>query len=298
MFVYLYLFLFYSLENNKSFAKSISLKKNESVFVFDSSEGNKTKNWRSVSEAAEEDIKNLQCSGSAEFTLKGLTEIIEKTAPKKVIIVDLRREPHLFINGLGVSWYSQYNALNADKSFAEIESDEESRAQELRAKKTIEVHSIENHILKKHVTQARTVTTEKELVKARGAEYVRIPVSDHHKPTNDEVDRFIHFFKTLNREKWIHFHCAGGKGRTTLFMTMYDMMINANRMSRNDIIERQHKLGGSDLLKISQKDQLRQSWAKDRVNFLYRFYQYCKEAGPKFSLTWSNWIKRENKTFP
>lgn len=40
----------------------------------------------------------------------------------------------------------------------------------------------------------------------------------------ENIDEFIKLYKSLPKDAWLHFHCEAGKGRTTTFLAMYDMM--------------------------------------------------------------------------
>ena len=84
-------------------------------------------------------------------------------------------------------------------------------------------------------------STEKELTRELGIRYVRIPATDHIWPDPDTIDQMIALYRRLPKDSWLHFHCEAGKGRTTAFMAMYDMMRNKpveesilQRESQND----------------------------------------------------------------
>jgi hypothetical protein len=88
-----------------------------------------------------------------------------------------------------------------------------------------------------------SASLERDVVGATGASYVRISVTDHARPLDDEVDRFILAVRALPENAWAHFHCEAGRGRTTTFMVLYDILRNANRVSLEDIVRRQKILG-------------------------------------------------------
>jgi hypothetical protein len=91
------------------------------------------------------------------------------------------------------------------------------------------------------------VRSEKALVKGLGCRYARLYVTDHCRPRDSQVDTFVALVQKYYRRKlWFHLHWSplfsclfvfffknfsshGGKGRTTLFLCMYDMLVNASR---------------------------------------------------------------------
>ena len=73
-----------------------------------------------------------------------------------------------------------------------------------------------------------SVMTEKEFVESQGIKYHRIPVMDYSAPTVQNVDDFLSFYKSLPKNAWIHAHCEAGVGRTTMFLSMIDMINNAD----------------------------------------------------------------------
>ena len=147
-----------------------------------------------------------------------------------------------------------------------------------------------------HVNDAYT---EAELAQARGIHYIRIPSTDHLKPPAEEVDQFVELISTqfLNKEKadyWIHMHCSAGRGRTTTFLAMYDMMRNAVNVSFDDILARQAMIGGKDLTEPFAIGDWRYEHHFERLQFLINFYNYCLE-NPNFEQSWSSWIKKNIK---
>ena len=69
-------------------------------------------------------------------------------------------------------------------------------------------------------------------------------------------------------------------------MAMYDMMKNASSVPFENIINRQEYLGGENLLEPNSQDK--------RSIFLKNFYEYSKESNGNFSLSWSQWINKNN----
>ncbi|WP_026885116.1 fused DSP-PTPase phosphatase/NAD kinase-like protein [Clostridium beijerinckii] len=238
-------------------------------------------------------LSDLNISGSGALSQKSLAMVKEKIGDKSIIDIDLRQEDHGFINGVGISWFGKNNKYNKGISREQVISDENSNLDKISKDKHIKFGELPkgksiNTI--KSIDNPESVETEEELAKGLGMSYLRITVTDHEKPTDDQVDLFIESIKNLPQDTWIHFHCRGGAGRTTTFMSMYDMMHNAKNVSFKDIMNRQKLIGGSDLLKGKNKDE-----DKSRVEFLNMFYKYCKDNQDGYETPWSQWTKNSGK---
>ena len=141
--------------------------------------------------------------------------------------------------------------------------------------------------------------TEKQLVKkfqkkGHGISYYRFPVRDFQRPDDKTVDEFVSKIKNLQKDTWVHYHCAAGQGRTTTFMTMHDMIKNAPHVTKADMIERQKLIGGSDLMLIGKKnhDNKKVKWAVERKSFIQKFYDYCKDQHrTNYETPWSEWVR-------
>lgn len=244
-------------------------------------------------------LSNLHISGSSEFSKMQFRKILQEFSLKKILVMDLRQESHGFLNGLAVSWYGKDDAANYGKNLQGIESDESQRLSGLMdtgligiGKWVKESDSDDNQKLKWIGVEVnpKSAMTEKDLVSEFGTEYFRIPVQDHLRPRDEDVDRFITKYRTLDSNYWVHFHCAAGIGRTTTFMVMYDMMKNAEQVSAEDIILRQALIGGANLMHLSKTSKKKYNEEKDRITFLQKFYEYCKSQGPSFNVLWSDWL--------
>jgi protein-tyrosine phosphatase len=299
-----------------AYAKDLNLKKGEYVLTVDAPIPTKKsglelpRNWRTTfggyhkqgSNPTRAGLDDLKASGSAEFTRKQFSNFVKKIKDKakKILILDLRQESHALMGDLAVSWYGKDNTLNAGKTLAEIEADEASRLEQLRSMKQVPVKKWQysehpdgskKAEFKDVLVPVEAVASEKEWVQENGAEYFRLPIPDHQRPRDEDVDQFLKKYQEWrSKDYWVHMHCAAGVGRTTTFMILYDMLKNCRSVSENDIIERQHLIGGANLLVVTATQGTRKEWAQSRKEFIHNFYTYCKEVGPEFKQSWSSWL--------
>jgi len=249
-----------------------------------------------------EGLNDLKLSASAQFSEETLNAIIPKMQGD-IWILDLRREPHGFIDGAPISWYAIQNQSNLELSTKEIEIRESLYLNELKKEEEPVVYEItkkvEGTILNSDPfsIKIKKAESEQQLSNRLKLNYKRLPVSDHHRPTDAQVDEFIRFYQGLPEDAWIHMHCRGGKGRTTTFLMMVDMMKNAKTVSLEDIAARHLLLGGSDLLNLSDdlEKEWKYDWAKQRKSFIELFYHYAKSKDYP-QVTWINWLKQQTAT--
>jgi len=240
-------------------------------------------------------MQTLRLSGSAQFSEKSLNFLLEHfSSPSIIYIIDLRQESHGFINGEAVSWYGVKDWANVGKTRKEIQALELCLLTQSLDQKNVELSIIAKKdpeaLELPHVTQqkidVKRISNEKELVKSTGAHYLRLPVTDHVRPTDETVDRLVNFIQCLPEAAWVHIHCAAGVGRTTTFMVMVDMIKNAKKVNFQDIIQRHYLLGGLNLEKQS-KSVWKSQLAAERLEFLKNFYYYCQTNQDNFNTSWS-----------
>lgn len=236
-------------------------------------------------------LNRLKISGSGQFSENTFKSMLNRLpiAPEKLVVLDLRQESHGFINGNPVSWTDGlHNYANIRKTKSEIESDEYQRLRLAAQAKQIMINPLKNSAK----LSVYTVKTEKYLVESLGATYIRLPVTDHNRPSDEVIDQFVALVNNLPADRWLHMHCKAGKGRTTTFLTLFDIMQNARQVSLKDILARQHLIGGIDLTEVQKSDTERSRAATERLEFIETFYLYCCEV-PDFRMDWSNWIEKK-----
>ena len=232
-------------------------------------------------------LNKLNISGSSEFTklsLEALKRNIDSDFP--ITVVDLRAEPHGFINGNAVNWLVNTEEIDENHkiSLEQVTEIENKLLASIPLNKSISLLKTKND--NKINLIPTLVENEINLTKSANLNYFRIPVIDNKRPTDDMVDRFITFINDLPKDYWIHFHCDMGDGRTTTFMSMFDMIRNSNNIEFNNILKRQAILGNINLDIFDEREP--------RLLFLKNFYQYTRDNKDNFKTLWSEWIKEKN----
>ncbi|HSW86100.1 MAG TPA: hypothetical protein VLG49_01215 [Rhabdochlamydiaceae bacterium] len=241
-------------------------------------------------------LESLHASGSAQFSKNELGELLKKIKRPHLIVIDLRQESHGFLNHMAVSWFCPKNWINKDKTIEQIEQEELQLLNHLSQQHEVMIYKRrpkEDHTIQDGIpTIVKSVMSEQELCNhVFNVGYFRITVADHTRPDDAAIDRFIQFITTLPPFTWLHFHCSAGEGRTSTFMSMYDMMRNAKELSLEEIFKRQFDLGGVCFLDEPSEDLWNYALKKERIVFLKQFYQYCRSNSDNYNQLWSEWIR-------
>ena len=243
----------------------------------------KTQNPKSNLPKNFRDLSHLQINAiaSGEFSENQLKEVRQTYPNDKIIVVDLRRESHGLINGEAVSWRAPFDQTNNNKSPQEIMAEEKMLLNAAKQGQKI----IINQILSKEpvngwyleispkIVEIKTIDTEKSLVEKFGFEYKRFAVRDYSAPNAKQLEEMVKFIKTLPSNKKLYVHCAGGEGRTTNFLVLFDIIKNGKKTSLKEILNRQAKLNGAQLDEFAKKEEWRKQLATERLKSIEQFYQ-------------------------
>lgn len=223
-------------------------------------------------------ITTLNISGSAQFTPEQVAPLKSAINKENIYIVDLRQESHGFVNDLAISFYERDKDLNNGLTSTEVISTENSLLKAIKINSSLNIY---DKLGKKLDTvTVSSVSNEDNLLTSNGLKYLRLAVKDAGIPSPLVIDEFVQFIKTKDPATHLHFHCDAGEGRTTLFMAMYQTMLNNTNLSLNQIISYQYNIGG--VLLTDNKNQL---------EFLQEFYNYVSEnKSTNYEKTYSQWI--------
>lgn len=246
-------------------------------------------------------IKNLSISGSEQPSEKGWKDIAQfidrhkRSINQPVWVLDLRQESHGYLNGRPITLVSEYDWINRGKTNSQSLTDQENWLQSLRIQKKVRGILSSQQFAAKEYSHGKTISVrviknEEEMVSRLGFKYHRIFITDHTAPTDSEVDSFIEFMKLAPKDTWFHIHCRGGKGRTTSFFVMYDMLQNADKVSFEEIIARHASiLPYYNLFGVNRADPSLTPYYEQRLLFLSHFYLFAQQFLKGYKGTWSQW---------
>lgn len=252
------------------------------------------KNWRDAHNLLEatrkqggniRGLENLWLSGSGAVNVQGFKEIRNRiqratnNQVQEIIVLDLREESHGFLNNNAIALSNEDNWLNHGKTRSQTLSDEQQWLAGLRQNKEIGSVLLHSQFKKRDFSKTKTakmqnIVDEKTAVEQLGMTYVRLTVTDHMVPQDVDVKRFIKFVKNMKAKTWLHIHCLGGKGRTTTFMTMYDILQNADKASLPEIVQRQASVPPYfNVLQTRRNHSKYAEYYRRRAEFIRRFYE-------------------------
>lgn len=244
-------------------------------------------------------LAEVRCSASAQPSVAAFEDVRRRlpgVPPEALYVVDLRQESHGFVDGAAVSWYARSNWGAAGLSAEEALALESLRLRLLSLAETVRIGNVES--VKRGAprtlverTGAR-ITHEVEAFGLDAGRYLRLPVTDHTRPSDAAVDRFAAFLRDLDGEGHVHLHCRGGKGRTATFMALADMLHNAAHLSLPEILARQARLNEYELTKAPDPASAKAPYIAERRAFLERFHAYARANPMGAPLRWSEWTQR------
>lgn len=232
-------------------------------------------------------LDTLNISGSQQFSRNNISLIIDNVNTNlPFIVIDLRQESHGFVNEIPISYENEHNNANINLSRNEVLLKEKYDLSKIKLSEKLTFYNKDISIIPNYVGN------ESKTCRDNSLGYIRITATDMIPPTPENIDFFVKSIKKLPKEKWLHFHCKEGIGRTSNFMIFYDMMNNYDKVSSEDIINRQINLVSD----FTAKD-IKDTTSKRRITLYNLFYEYCKEYGKDFNVSFSNYLKMNDLSY-
>ncbi|MCH9610273.1 MAG: hypothetical protein S4CHLAM81_13280 [Chlamydiales bacterium] len=125
--------------------------------------------------------------------------------------------------------------------------------------------------------------TEDELVGGR-TRYERVPIENHSFPTGLAIDSLVGLYDEY-RDKRVHFHCGGGKGRTTMAIAIWAILEKPKEPLLLTLTGLEG-WGNSSILGCNRCK------ARNNPVFWLRFQYFAKNRVANQS--WTNWIARNS----
>lgn len=279
-----------------------------SIDPFDKAKLEKLKELGHKTDVSRAGMDTLRTIGGADFTAKQFDWILDTAkkkagvTPDKLTVMDLRGETHGLINGDVFMYWIPNNYVNEDIPTEEVIKIENNLLNDLKKLDKIEMYQTKNWGAAFNEPMIEfvkpVIMSEEELVKSKGAKYVRFADTNHFRPDDHEVDMFVDFMKNLPEDEWLYMHCYAGEGRTTNFMVMTDIFKNYNKASFDDIAARQGLIGPVDVrteVDVTGKKHYQKKASQERRIFLQQFYNYAKDTNFK-NKSWSDWAKERDLT--
>jgi len=233
-------------------------------------------------------------SGSSQIFVSDSKQLISKTN-SNLTILDLREEPHFFIDGLGIS-YEIYPAERSiwyhttRKRALDIESiilDELTSPIQLYEHKPGDIDTLD--VKNPHAVPFKEKLSEKSVWEKSGIKYERATITDGQRPGDLDIDILLRIFnRALQNKSWLHVHCRDGHGRTNTIMVMFHIFLKCRSESLSQICAAHPtvdllKLGdGGPFVPPTDKNyktvplsHTLLKWKVDRADMLAKFYQFC-----------------------
>ncbi|MEI6286361.1 MAG: hypothetical protein WCP79_07645 [Bacillota bacterium] len=174
-------------------------------------------------------LRQLNASCSGQFSPSEFAFIKKYAKNLKLVIIDLRPDAHLFINGYSVS---------CPDNIVREESMLTKELLGLQLKLTPEKWLILSNARKDYgPVKLTTVSTEAKFVTADGQQYFRLATVD----LAEQLQEFLVIAKKVSAEQWLHIHDNDGK-RAPIFLAAYDIIKNSTKVNFDAIIFRNEQL--------------------------------------------------------
>lgn len=192
----------------------------------------------------------------------------------KIIFLDLKTEFHGYVHGVHSTFLGYHSGAPGIR------------------------HMVRRVLLTQSMDiQPDMIVNEEDELKKYGIGYKKIAIPSKFVSTDAMIDELIHFFETESDNAWIHVHCANGHGRTTMALSMLDIIKNAPAVPLEDIVKRQYLLGSVDLFdtRVWARGHYTQEQLDHRKAVIVNFYDFICQKKAGGIQTYSEWNKQKTE---
>jgi len=221
-------------------------------------------------------LREIQASGGNAPRFGDLQRRL-RHVKKNMIIIDVKCEPHGYINGIPTTFLGYGVPQPGWRHFP---------------RRFFLTGTIRE--------RPELVIQEQEEAKKYGFEYRTINIGSKFTAVDEHIDHAVNIFDSLSDEDWVHIHCTNGRGRTSMVLAMLDIMRNAPFVALDDIIKRQRLLGSVDLYNTTvwgKGSTYTKKQLENRKKFIEQFYDFIVQRKAGGIQQWGEW-KQSLKNLP
>ena len=239
-----------------------------------------TNNLTGISQDKLKGLQELNMAGGGQLTEEQMIKLKKETGGK-LRIIDVRQEPHVYLDGLPVTWYKSYitdikDVKNPQSGINSMKEMENEFVEFLNKNSTIVTSKIHwgsepvYELIENIQLSPTEILTNEQMAQKHNIEYNRffIPVF----PESFQEKEFIELVDSISDDETVYVQCWDGTGRSTVFMTMFDILKN-HEVSLELIVERQASLGGINTSDLYPRESSRYKRSLDRKTYIERFYE-------------------------
>lgn len=211
---------------------------------------------------------------------------LNKSHPGNVMVVNLREDDGYYRGDHPISYYGMYFQNNE----LQINNTSKQNKQWLFSLRRW-LEGLPSHI---EELRKEKYNTEQEGLENIGVHYTNFELERKDFAVNwGFVDQAVDIFEKIPENTWVHFHCAGGRGRTTSMAMLYDIFRNGKTTPLSDVFRHHYCLGGEDILDTEVRPF--GTWSKENLEgrkaLIVTFHEYINAPDGYPHKKWTQWLQ-------